>query len=878
MSKHKSRKSGLYRLAQRCLRWFCDPKVLPEIEGDLQELYQRWVQQYGKQQAQWIYFWNAVTFLRFAKWSTLKPKHPINATGMFRSYLMISLRSIARHKTVAAINILGLALGMSLCLMVLMILKDQYHYDTYHPHPQRTYRITTRVEKPTGMVHYARTPLPIAQALINYPSLIENAVCIYPASDLRYAQVDDGRKELPVKGAFAGAPFFDVVGFELAFGNPKQALEAPYSVVLTRATAEKFFRDINPLGEVLTIGALGDFTITGVIEALSSKTHLPYEMYVSFSTAPLLEQAEIRSSPLENWGSYDAGYTYVLARKGVDPPALENALVPMASRALQSFEFKQNERGYTFEAQPFKNIVPYRLAFEPVGNAMSKQGLMTTTGIALVILLIAGFNYINLSVARSLRRTQEVGIRKVSGALRHQIIEQFMVESVLLALLALGVAYGIVHLLPMNQLQRQISQIELDGVLLLWLLGFSVVVGLLAGSLPAWLFSRITALRSLQSHRNIRLLKGLAVRKVFLTAQFAVSLVFIIVLLVFYQQSEYNATADYGFDQENLVTLTLPADEYQPLADALSSHTQVIRVAATSGNFGLQFARRVDVKKEREVDAQKLFYYSVDPSFVPVMGLQLVAGINFPDNLSTQEESFLLLNEKALSSLNLGTPEEALGETLWLHDSIPTQIIGVLKDFNFLTRKHPIEPLVLRYQPNEFQYLNIKVRDPQSASLRDHLQASWKKRQPHQPLEYFVYQEKFYEYNAYHADVVTIGTVAMMAILISCLGLLGIVTYSVQTRVKEIGIRKVIGASIVHITLLLSRDFLKLLLLASVIAAPIGHVLGTLLLASFVYKITIGPGLLVSAIALLLFTGLATIASQTIRAALANPVDSLRNE
>lgn len=873
----RDKNNTLFKLGNRFLSWFCDPELLPEIEGDLFEMYQRWVVQYGARKARWLYFWNVITFLQLRNYSRQTSRYDFNPNAMLRNNLLIAFRNLLRNKTVTSINVLGLAMGMSLCLIILMVLKDQYNYDTFHPYPERTYRITTKVQQPDGTIHYASTPLPVAEVIQHHTSFIDHTVSIYPSTEVRYAEVSDGKKELPVNGTFVSESFFSVFGFQLASGNPQWALAEPYTVVLNRATAERFFRDQNPVGQVLTIGNLGEFTITGVMEEPPVKSHFPYEMYVSMATVPSLEHSKKLSSSLNEWGYYDAAYTFTLLKAGTDQNMLEKALLPIAAQALQTFNFNRNETAYTFAVQPLSDIVPYKLTNEPLGDVMSVQGLAVISGIAFIILLIAGFNYINLSIAHAMRRTQEVGIRKVSGALSHQIFSQFMVESVLFALLALGLAYGFVYFIPIDRLQRQIAQIEPDVTLWLWFVGFSVLVGLLAGSLPAWMFARLTALHSLSSKRNPSLFRGLALRKGLLVLQFTVSLVFIIVLLVQYRQSEYNATADYGFEQDNLLTIPLQKTDYQSLAHALENHTQVTQITATSENFGLQFGKQMDLKKEKEEDSRKVFTYSVDPAFIPTMGLQMIAGNNFPENLSP-DETFIILNERALAPLNLGTAEEAVGQMLWLNDSVSTQVLGVLKDFNFMSRKHPIYPLALQYQPDEFQYLNIKVRDIQSASLLNHLKSSWHELHPDQPLEYFVFKEKFYEYNSYNSDVKNISSIALMAIVISCLGLLGVVMYSVKSRVKEIGIRKVIGASTARITLMLSRDFLMLLMLAALIATPMGYWIGRLTLAKFVYKVPVDIGVLAVGIGILLLVGLATIASQTIRAALANPVDSLRNE
>jgi putative ABC transport system permease protein len=510
---------------------------------------------------------------------------------------------------------------------------------------------------------------------------------------------------------------------------------------------------------------------------------------------------------------------------------------------------------------------------------MSVSGVLMFSGIALAILLIATFNYTNLSVARSIRRAKEVGIRKVTGATRAHIFAQFLSESVLSALLALLFAFFLTKILVLNAgFSRLVSGIEVDAVLLLWFLIFSICVGLMAGTLPALLFSKINSIQALKNLAGIKLLKVGTLRKSLIVIQFSVSLVFVIVLLVVYRQSDYVATADNGYNRENIISVALQGVDYALVSSKLAAHAQVEKATAASGNFGLGFGQPVELQKQQGEESARFAQYSVDGQFIPTMELTLLAGQNFPKDVSAENSPYIILNEKALQVLGLGTPAEAIGEALWLNDSLPVEVIGVVQDFHYLSLKHPIGPLVLQYHPDEFNILNLKVSDPNNASFRAYLQETWKELDPLHPVEYYVYEEQFYDKWIHAQDTTFMGSFAFMAIFIACMGLLGVVMFSMETRIKEIGIRKVIGASVGSLTLLLSKDFLKLILIAAVFALPLGYWIGNLFLQEYAYRIMLGIKLLSLGFGIVLLLGLMIVSSQTVKAALANPVDSLRNE
>ena len=802
---------------------------------------------------------------------------------MLRNYLLIAYRNLLRHKLFAFINIFGLALSMSIGLVALMIIKKQFEYDTFHPYPERTFRLITEVQSKEGdRRRLAATPLALGEELQREYGFVDKTVRLYPAI---YTEASDGKKKFEMRGTFADSSFFDVFGFALEFGNPAMALREPYSVVLTEETATKFSGSNREdkeglVGKMLTLEGYGDFRITGILKKTDQLSHIDFPLIASMSTVPSLVQRQKLDSLVTGWNYYDMGYTYVLLKPGTDKEKLAAVLPGVAKKALTTFEFKLNEKTYSFEAQALGDITPGEELWRISGfEGQSLQSLVLMSAFVFIILLMACFNYVNLSIARSLSRAKEVGIRKVAGAFRHHLFAQFLTESILTALLALFLAYAIMPWVPLSPgFEREIAGIEPDVTLFAWFLMFSVFVGVLAGAFPAWLLSAFPPIQVLKSLSGVKLFKGMALRKAFVVVQFSLSLVFMIFLTVMYQQTNYMATADYGFNRKNIINVRLQGHHHQSLANEISRISGVERVAAMSHPLGFHASGTVKARHVEGETPAGLAYYAVDRNVVPNLGLSLVAGRNFPENPSAQREQWVLLNLKALDALHLGTPHEAIGKTLWLSDSMQVQVLGVLADFHFQTLKFPVSPLALRYKPDEFQYLSVQVAGQDLVATVARLEEVWKRFDSANPLAYGIFDEELREQYSHVEEIRFFGFLSVMALTIASLGLLGMVTFTVEIRTKEVGIRKVMGADVSNLIILLSKDFIYLLILAGLISLPLGYWFGDEFLNSYANRTNIGVGSLLSGFLVMLGLGLCIIGSQTFRAASANPVKSLRSE
>jgi putative ABC transport system permease protein len=794
---------------------------------------------------------------------------------MLYNYFKIAVRNLLRHKLFSFINIFGLATGMSVCLLALMQVRQVLDYDQFHPHPERTYRVLTNVHKTDGhRWRLASAPLPLGEVLAGEYGFVEKTARVYYHQSLK-SEWDYGRKTLPARGAFVDTGFYDVFGYRLARGRPAVA---PRTALITHETAARFFGRENPVGKTLSNKGLGAFTVSGVLAPLPGKTHLEFDLLVSMATVPLLNASTQMTTQMNDWKTIDLNYTYVLLRQGTPREALDRVLPGLADRAHRE-EGPNMDRSYAFRTQPFSRISP---AWEDLHDSTWEPTLGMILGIggmALVILVLAGFNYVNLTLARSLSRAREVGIRKVAGAHRSQLVRQFLTESVLLAFLALWLAYFMLSLLEqLPAVQRWYAGgIPKDALLWLFFVGFALLTGLLAGLAPARILSSYHPVQVLKGEIGPRLPGRMSLRKGLIVVQFAVSLLFVVFVTVYYQQFSYMATASYGFDRQGSINMPLEDVNPRVLAAEVARLPGVERVGFASVPPGFH-ADQTNISADEGLNFMEANFFSVDDNFVKNIRLPLLAGSNLPATVNDSAGRFVLVNEKTVEALKLGTPREAVGKLIWMKDTSEVQIVGVLKNFNYQNLSRPIRPLVLQYNPAYFRYLNVRVAQGGKSTIIPDLERTWKRLSPYRPFEGKWYDEQLYNYHLHLDDQMLLAVPAVMAVIIAFLGLLGMVTYTTALRTKEVGIRKVMGAGAGQIVFLLSRGFVVLLLVAGGIALPLGYAAGTMFLQFFAYHVSIGLAPLGVCFGAMLLVGGLSVGIQTYRAATANPVKSLRSE
>ncbi len=786
---------------------------------------------------------------------------------MFRNYLKIAWRSLWKHKLFSFINIFGLALSLAVCMLVIIQLKDDLSYDLFHPYPQRTYRVLSDVVENKNNKQYelASTPLPLKADIAQHADEVEDAVQLYPA--IKEKANFEGKK-LYVNGTFTDPSFFKVFGFQLEDGNEKDALAVTNGIVLTKATALKFFGNTNPLGKILDFETLGLFQVTGVLKDPPGKSHIDFDAYASSLAVQQLEKTKALPEREHNWNTMNNSYTYVLVKDNTSRSNLNKLL----SQIAQKPELKSPEGKIGFTAQPLSSITPGTDGiYNEIGSGIVWAKVLTVVGIGLIILLAACFNYTNLTIARALTRAKEVGIRKVSGASRLQVFTQYIIESVLIAVLAFVFAcVGLMQFKP---------GLQFDPSLFALAVLFTLATGIFAGAFPAWILSSFKPVQVLKSISTQKLFGNVSLQKGLLIFQFSLSLLIVIFLSAYYQQFTYVHAIDPGFASKNILTIPIAGND-EVFANEVSRINGVENISRTSEDFGMRGSGAIQVFKDKPTSQQGVLceYYFADAATIPIHGLKIISGSNFPNDEAAAREQYLIINEKATGVLGFKNASSAIGKTVWLNDSTNVEIKGVLKDFYDKGAARYINPLILRNKPSACNYMNILVSAAAKNNIVQQVSSVWKKINPHTSFEYEWLDKKIANREDQSDAYTAMGFLAFITISIAVLGLLGLVIYTVETRQKEISIRKIIGANVNQLMFLLSKGFLKLLLISGLIAMPIGYLLSFMFLQNFANRVPFGVGSLLLCFILLLLIGLVTILSNTYKAAISNPVENLRTE
>lgn len=793
------------------------------------------------------------------------------STDMFQNYIKIAFRNLWKHKLFSLINILGLGFAMAFCFLQLMQVQSSFEKDSFHPYPDRTYRIITNATGKDGKVYsLASTPLPLGEKLISNHSVIEKSARVVRNFG---SKLNSGIKTLNVSGMYVDPAYFDIFGFKLESGKP--CIE-PGTVVLTKEMSERFFGNANPVGKVLTNPELGNFTITGVFSSLKPyTTHLKSDMVISMASFAQLN----KTIKADNWLDYNT-YTFVLLTKGSRPEALDRAILDIAKDNNKNVAFK-DLKSHTYISQRLDAISPdwQNLINNPYIEPIWKIGVSLL--IPLIIILLAGFNYVNLTLTRSLSRGREVGVRKVAGAKRWQLIMQFLTETTLIAFFALFVGYlGLLFMKSYVNVRWLNWEVQQNGMLWTAFLIFTLFTGIIAGILPA---------RILSAYEPAQIMKGglgpsgvgkISFRKSLVVIQFVVALVFMTFTGISNSQFEYMATDNENFNRKDILNIPLLSKDYQLLANEMTKQADVERlgVASATLNEGSGKAKisRIGSKVLND-EALDTYIYAADANFIENMELKFIAGNNLPAASADSTVHFAVINERAVKVLGFRNSGDVVGQLIKLNET-NVQVSGVVKDFCFMRYELPVAPLVLAFDPGEIKVLSLKItKGAEKEKVIASLSAIWKRFHPHESFVYSWYEQQLYDDYAEDGDQRFTGVIVFIVFVIAGMGLLGMVTYTTEKRTKEVGVRKVMGANVAQIMTLLSTGFVKLILIASVIAVPIGYSLGALFLNIFTYHTTLGPKVFLVCLGNLLLIGISTIGVQAYRTALTNPADTLRS-
>lgn len=805
---------------------------------------------------------------------------------MFRNYIKTAFRNLWKFRGYSLINVLGLAIGMACVLLIMLYVQAEVSYDDFHRNRDRIYRLNVEISNPqTGEKNErAVGPYRLARELEVDFDDFEEIVRFAPQGREQVEYGDERFIEEHL--AFVDEGVFNTFDFPLVKGNPETALEDPFSLVLSETAADKYFDGEDPMGKILRLRDR-DFAVTGVMEDVPRNSQFQFDMLVSINCG---EQVFSRIV-LENWGE---GFveTFVMLPEGKTAADYDERFSRFMEAKLQDWK----SFSPTVIMQPLSRIYLYSQDISSFANGGDIIYVYAFSFIALFILIIACINFMNLATARSSIRAKEVGLRKVVGAYRSQLIGQFLSESTLLAVISLILALLIVRgALPyFNQLaDREIGLLELQNLpMILVMVGITIFVGLAAGSYPALLLSSFKPV-SILSGRLSQGLKGSNMRRVMVSLQFAISIFLLIVTGVVYQQLDYVKNIRLGFDKDHVMIFGTPLtlrEQYDEFRAELLKNPQVVNAAASSrvppGRLSSSLrARPEGVPEDQQKGMQTVW---TDFDFIETMGFELAAGRSFSREFPSDAQGGFILNEAAVKDIGW-TNETAINKTFgsmeikdWSSgqwEPREGKVIGVLKDFHFESLKQRIVPTVYFVAPYMAWNYTVRVRPERLDETIAFVEKTWKQFIPDGDFEYSFVDENFARlYEAEERQGKIFGIFAMLAIFIACLGLVGLVSFTAERRRKEIGIRKVLGASTGNLVVLLSKEFTFLLGIAFIIAVPIAWYLMQGWLENFAYRASIGVLVFIGAGGITLLIAWATVGYQTLRAALQNPVHALRYE
>ncbi|MGH7595573.1 MAG: ABC transporter permease [bacterium] len=780
---------------------------------------------------------------------------------MFKNYLKIALRNILKHKSYAFVNIAGLAVGIACCLLILLYVQDELNYDRFHQNAAQIYRATLasnqqRVEVTPSILG------PIFQR--EFPEVAQT-VRLYETTRFGAVVVQRGERIFQEERfMFADSTVFEVFTFPFITGNPATALARPNTIVLTEAAARKYFGAANPLGQTLRVNNARDYEITGVIQDVPRHSHLQFDFLASY--------VSLTNDWAKNETWYSANlYTYLLLHANASLPALEQRIPGLLQR----------EKDEYWEKIALQKLTRIHLYWN---NDIVRVYIFSS--IAFLVLLIACINYMNLATARSIRRAREVGVRKVLGAVRGQLAAQFYGEIGVITLLALALAVLFVEVARPAFNAVSGKQLAAGAMLqpsfIMMLAAGGAMVTLIAGSYPALFLSTFQPGQVLKSALKLSG-HGAGFRKGLVVAQFVISIALISGTTVVYNQLAYINNKKLGFEKEQVLILPMRErtlrSNYAALKAALAQHSNIVSVSAAAGFPGRVFGGYVmQAEGLPENQQPEVVGYPVDNDIIKTLGLELLAGRGFPETWTEAQGYVYVINERALQILGW-QKEEAIGRWMNLPSNRMGRVVGVVKDFHFASLHAEIKPLAMFIEPPEFQYLLVKLRPQDLPNTLAFMRKQWHELAPNSPFD-FSFLDRAFEslYRAEQNAGRLLGVFAALAILIACLGLFGLASFTAEQRTKEIGVRKVLGATVTSIIGLLSQDFVKLVAIAFVIATPLGYFAMQKWLQNFAYRIEIGWWIFGLAGGLALLIALLTVSMQALKAALANPVEALRYE
>lgn len=867
----------------RFFRWYCHPHYVEDLEGDILERFERKIESENFKNAKWGLTLDILKLFRPGIIRPLNQNKQQTQFDMFKNYSKVAWRHILKEKFYSAINITGLAVGITCCLFITLYINFELSYDNYNEKLDRTYRVLQAYRSNDEANGSKASPeefqvwgcAPIGEALANEFPEIEHVFRFTSPYELLLSYGSNIFQENNI--VFADSTAFDVFSWDLIYGDKETALDQPNSIILSKELAYKYFGNSNPLGELMTVDNDESFKVTGVID-LPTNTHFSYDAYVSMGTF-----RNWRSEIFEWWGYVDF-YTYITIRENASLRNLYDNAQAVVDKGTSHWERSTMEVDF----EPLAGAYLNSKASRQPGATGSISNLYIFGFIGVFVLLIATINFVNLSTARSVERAKEVGIRKVVGAHKNSLSFQFLFEFITLSLVSAIIAFALAALLNPTFQEVSGKPITLDFLyslkFILSFLASILIVGVLAGSYPAFLLSQFRPIQVLKGNFKSSS-KGIILRKSLVVFQFTLTIALLVGTAVVFSQLNFMQKYDLGFEKNNTIVVDYGYDGHvnrQNLAikKALSEVNGVISVAASRavpGDFFPNAGTQIE-DMEGIMIGHSPAIYEIDPDFIPNYKIELAAGRFFVHGDSTDINNALMINEAAARLYGYNNPEDVIGKKFeqWGKNG---EVIGVVKDFNYESLHTDVQPLTLRFEPWSMSKFSIKIANENVSATLEALNEKWKELIPDRPFNYTFLSTTFndqYQSDGQFGKV--FGGFAALAIGIAFLGLLGLTTYSTTQRTKEIGIRKILGASVNKIVLLFAKDFSYLLIIAFLVALPLSWLFIQNWLKDFAYKVNIGAEIYFMAGIAVALLALFTISWQSIRVATQNPVDSIRNE
>jgi putative ABC transport system permease protein len=843
------------------------------LAGDFEEMFDRVSHCRGKTVALMWYIFQIVKlspsyFKNYIYWRSI----------MLSNYLKTALRNIKKYKIYSLINIAGLAIGMACCILIILFVQDELSFDRYHEKADRIYRVVDSLDIPEPTNRYfALSSAPFAPTLKNEFPEVEDAVRFFLG---RRRMVSKDEKKYYEDGIiFADASLFRIFTIPLVKGNPQTALENPHTIVISESMALKYFGSEEPMSQTLKING-EDFSITGIMEDMPRNSHFHADIFASMITQEQIPT--VQENYFQSWAKHEF-YTYLLLREGSSAEELQAKLPGF----IQKYAAQQVKTilGSTLSSrlQPLKSIhLHSHLQYEISPNGDIKY-IYVFSVIAAFILLIACVNFMNLATARSAHRSKEVGIRKVVGASRNQLVKQFLGESLVYSFFALVLSFIMVKFaLPsFNSLAgKEIDIMELGNVIFLGSVIFILFfVGFLSGSYPAFFVSRHQPANVLKGSSGARSGRSL-LRKGLVVLQFGISIFLIIATGVVMDQLDFLRNRKLGFDKKQVVVVTIRDNSLRKNSEAIKADLMqnphildaTVAIGVPGGVIAGDAVRLLTPEGKKTITVRMIY---TDYDYLKTMGMEIVEGRDFSKEMSTDANEAFVVNEAAVRQLQLEDPLETQIE--W--DDKRGKIIGVVKDFQFQSLKDEITPLFIHIWPQNTYIYAIRISPKDISGTLAFIENKWKELDPAHPFEYSFMDESFDKLYRSEERLGQIFSIfSLLAIFIASLGLFGLSLYMAEQRTKEIGIRKVLGSSVGRIFVLLSKEYAFLVLIANVIAWPAAYLLMQKWLQNFAYRVAIQSWVFVFSAAAAFFIALATISFQVIKAAMADPVKSLRYE